>query len=216
MILLLPMAGLGSRFAKEYVTPKPMLPIGNTPLFKHVIQQWDGLVDRVIILYNPDLTSPHAHSPNEWEWVPAPNTKSPLETLSLASCLLTEDTPLIVNYVDCWITQNEIFKAAVLNLGRKGKAALLTAFFSYNPRFSPVQTPSMPGMVAGGVAGFNSARQFGNEVRDASAYYYPTEVGMPNVAELMRCDYWGCELGRTYIDVGTPEDYARYLRGWRQ
>ena len=53
MKIIIPMSGIGKRFIEaEYIEPKPLIKVENTPLIEHVINLFDKKNDEYVFICN--------------------------------------------------------------------------------------------------------------------------------------------------------------------
>jgi dTDP-glucose pyrophosphorylase len=145
--LVLPMAGLGSRFSLAgYETPKPLLSIHGTPMYKVVL---DNLLHPQIVsvtivcprtwelpkkLSAADATSPVEFNFVEIDYLP----QGPAKSVYLASDFLNPDLPVVIansdQYLDADLTD---FYSSITNAGASGTILCME---DSDPKWSYVKT----------------------------------------------------------------------------
>lgn len=232
--ILMPMGGLGSRFAKEgWSTPKPMIPVDGVPMFRKALGSFDGLPAprAVTLVIRRELddafglggmitaTLPQA------EVVVIPElTRGSVETCLAAAPLIRPDDGVVVLDCDLWFSSPAYLAliAGALDGSRPVDGGLLT-FPATSPRYSfaeldgrrVVRTAEKEAISSNALAGayfFNTGKLFLDAAHDL--------VSRPPVNEYYVSHLYNIILQRgghveaapveRYASFGTPEELAAY------
>ncbi|GAA2035931.1 glycosyltransferase family 2 protein [Pseudokineococcus marinus] len=148
--VLMPMGGLGSRFRAVGVdTPKPLIDVAGTPMFRRALASFDGLGRgrRLVVVVREDAEREHGLAGLVREAEPGAevvlldhDTRGAVETCLTARHLLDPDAPLVV--MDCDIAfDSPAYLQALAALPGEERGSgdvdgLLLSFRSRDPRYS--------------------------------------------------------------------------------
>jgi len=146
----LPMAGYGSRFAKEGITtPKPLIPVDGQPMFKKALSSLDAIEankHHTVILREEHDQKYHLGDriKTELEGVNVVTTNEPatgaLRDAYRARPYIDEDEGIFIMDCDIKLHSNEYFKTIRNSLlGKTAIDGALMLFESDNPRYSYAQ-----------------------------------------------------------------------------
>lgn len=239
MHLVVPMAGLGSRFSSRgYTTPKPLLPVGKVRLFELVISNLiSDSIDAITFIaprnfqIRDDIESLEQKFSRKVSLVEIDYvTEGPASTVELALPKLDLDAPLVVansdQYLDCKLTD---FYADVLDDEYSGAVVTMT---DSDPKWSYAEV-SKEGMITrivekevisnyatAGVYGFRKAEYFfdgldkmKSKSDKVNGEYYVGPVY--NYLDLSKGPIKNSYVGNVndvMFGLGTPEDYEFFLK----
>jgi len=143
--VLMPMGGLGSRFRAVGVdTPKPLIDVRGTPMFRRALASFDGLAGerRLVVVVREDAEREHglaglvrAAEPGAEVVLLDHDTRGAVETCLTARHLLDPEAPLVV--MDCDIAfDSPAYLRALADLPGADVDGLLLSFRSRDPRYS--------------------------------------------------------------------------------
>lgn len=138
MKIIIPMAGLGSRFLRAgYNDPKPLIKVNGKPIIEHVINLFPGEEDFVFICRREHLEKTNLR---EILLTKKPKGKileiegsklGPVFNVSLAFQYINDNEPIIVNYCDFFMDWDyDDFKKTVLKNNCDGS---IPAYKGYHP-----------------------------------------------------------------------------------
>jgi dTDP-glucose pyrophosphorylase len=235
--LVIPMAGLGSRFsAAGYQVSKPLLPVGEYRMFEIVISNlWHSSISKIVIVSKKGAVSGKAIDKIATQLgVPVHNleidfvTEGPADSVSLARHFLNDQDPLVIANSDQYVDADLSFFFETLD-SKSGQHLILT-MEADDPRWSYVELDSM-GQVSRvrekeviskfatvGIYGFATALDFHLSMERMRQVDDRTN-GEFYVAPLFNYLSPGAEIGISHLGdlgdvmhgLGVPEDYETFL-----
>lgn len=145
--ILMPMGGLGSRFAEQgYDIPKPLIKVDNKPMFIRALESFSSLENPVYIFV---VRREHVEKyqidqqikdqlPNAKISILDHNTRGAVETCLIAKENIDESLPLIIADCDIYFESTEYFNKIAEGIAD----GLLLTFSSNHPRYSYVELGS--------------------------------------------------------------------------
>jgi len=214
MIAVIPAAGMGKRFAEAgFYNPKPLLSLEDGRPMIQRIRRSIGDVETIIIARRADtkamqprvIIEDFIHAHPRMVYLDKASA-GPLDTVLRVRKWLKIHDELLINYCDCWLTPNiEGFVGWCREIA--AEAGMVT-FPSTDARFSHTED----GTAIGGVFYFREACEFVRRARRI-AKTESSDVGIPTV--VLDCDRPVLYTAYArYVDLGSPEDYKRYM-AWR-
>jgi len=235
--LLIPMAGLGTRFTSAgYTIPKPLLPIGSRTMIELVIHNLDGIdVSRIAIVALADSRNSQLDELlKRYEGrltIKYISTVSggPAETCSLIFDQLELDEPLFIANSDQYLDFD--FASSFASLKNEGVSGAIWAMRDNHPKWSYVKVDKfsmatevkekevISDLATCGVYGFNKAKDFIEGYHKMVAMgdktngeYYVAPVYNYLISEGKKIKV--IDLGKVsevMHGLGTPEDYEKFL-----
>ena len=142
--VLMPMGGLGSRFAEQgYDTPKPLIPVDGKPMFMKALDSFAPLPDRAhIFVVRKDQVDKHGLDKRIAEILPDAkisildhDTRGAVETCLIAEHEIDDGMPVIIADCDIYFESAEYFEKV-----KSGAAdGILLTFDADHPRYSYVE-----------------------------------------------------------------------------
>lgn len=235
--LLIPMAGLGTRFTNAgYITTKPLLPIGSRSMIELVIENLDShdvskivlvalidsrtsQLDELIAKYQGRLTIKYISKV----------TGGPAETCSLVIDQIDLESPLVIANSDQYLDFD--FASSFSSLQNEGVSGAIWAMRDNHPKWSYVQVDEImmatqvkekeviSELATCGVYGFNKAKDFLDGYRKMVAMddktngeYYVAPVYNYLIAEGKKIKVIDLgEVNKVMHGLGTPEDYEKFI-----
>ena len=145
--ILMPMGGLGSRFAKEgYTTPKPLITVDGVPMFMRALQSFKPLqnVSYIFVIRREHETEFNLSRkiieqlPNSKITIIDGDTRGAVETCLAASSSIDEKLPIIIADCDIYFESSDYFKVVNRPQDQLPDGMLLT-FESDDDRYSYVR-----------------------------------------------------------------------------
>lgn len=146
--ILMPMGGLGSRFAQQgFTTPKPLILVDGKPMFKRSLDSFAALEDKkYLFVIRQDHEDRYNLSSQIIQEIPDAditilqgNTRGAVETCMMAASSINDNLPIIVADCDIYFESEQYFeKLKQVNLNGNPDGVLLT-FSSNEPRYSYVE-----------------------------------------------------------------------------
>lgn len=146
--VLMPMGGLGSRFAKEgYTTPKPLIEVDGVPMFMRALESFSSIddIDYIFVIRKEhdekyDLANQiRAQLPQAKVHLLDHDTGGAVETCLIAKDSIDPDTPITIADCDIYFESDAYFnKINTVQITGKPDGMLLT-FESDDPRYSYVK-----------------------------------------------------------------------------
>lgn len=142
--LIIPMSGLGSRFARAgYADPKPLIPVSGRPIIEWVLRMFPGVEDPLFICRRehiettPMLAILKSLKPNGKIAVIEGAKLGPVDALLKAQDSIPDDRPALVSYCDYYMHWNYIaFKGAMEAVDAAGAVPCYTGF---HPHLMPTK-----------------------------------------------------------------------------
>lgn len=144
--LIMPMGGLGSRFASEgYQTPKPLIEVDGMPMFKKAISSIDkDLIEKVTIIIRKESQEKFLLKEEILKQIPTAAvviieklTGGATETVLEASDLISEKDHLLIMDCDLWFKSRAYMKEVTRIIEDKSSVdGLLLTFESDSPKYS--------------------------------------------------------------------------------
>lgn len=143
--ILMPMGGLGSRFATSgYVKPKPLILVDNKPMFLKSLDSYSNLENctNIFVVRQEHVNKFHIDRmildliPRAKIVILRGNTKGAVETCLLAKDLVDDSLPLVIADCDIYFKSADYYRKIISN---KYEGLLLT-FRSNDPRYSYAKT----------------------------------------------------------------------------
>lgn len=236
--LLIPMAGLGSRFAQEgYSIPKPILPVGNLKMIELVIQNLTSShVEKLVIVTKNEISEssalPHllSHYPFEVQIILInETTDGPATTCALAKKHIDMDKPLVIANSDQFLDID--FEIEYMNWESTTSDGIIWAMEDDSPKWSYVRTDSnghalevrekvvISNLATCGVYAYTRASDFFQayekmvEVNDlTNNEYYVAPTYNYLIANGKRISVRDLGTAGTVMHgLGVPEDYQAFL-----
>lgn len=214
MIAIIPLAGRSERFTDAgYTVPKWALPLRDgRSMLATVVQSLGGFSELTLITrreYDAAVASCLSESDSKW-YVKNNDmpTTGPMETILCAKDYLKTSDELLISYCDCFASNG---LADFLAAMRSSSAdAGVYCFRSNNPRFQYDPTGEY---ALGGIFWFRHADEF---LRRSRKFPIRPDLSPAHVAFSYKgigsLDGYKLYLDTAhYVDVGTPEDYERYI-----
>jgi len=144
--ILMPMGGLGSRFAKAgFTTPKPLIKVDGMPMFRKALTSLDDLSVPKEFLFV--IRQEHADTlkldqliagalPEAKVIVIPELTRGAVETAVAAKDYLDQTQPLVVMDCDLWFSSESYNQMILKAINKTVPSAGLLTFTSNNPRYS--------------------------------------------------------------------------------
>ena len=146
--VLMPIGGLGSRFAKEgYTTPKPLIEVDGKAMFMKALDSFNGLsdVDHIFVI-RKDQDDQYDLANQIRERLPAAkiavmdhDTRGAVESAMIAEDLIDENIPITIADCDIYFESKEYFDKIVQNQATGSIDGMLLTFESTDPRYSFVE-----------------------------------------------------------------------------
>jgi NDP-sugar pyrophosphorylase family protein len=146
--VLMPMGGLGSRFAKEgYKTPKPLIPVDGKPMFMRALDSFKDVGDvRHIFVIRKEHDEQYGLAKQIKEQLPDAkisildhDTGGAAETCLIGEADIDDDLPITIADCDIYFESKAYFDK-VAAAGQNGRPdGLLLTFPSDDPRYSYVE-----------------------------------------------------------------------------
>lgn len=149
--VVMPMAGMGSRFASAgWTVPKPLINVGGMPMFERALSSLDGLPlrRRVVLVVQQAHIDEHGIDTAAATALPGvitvavpALTRGAAETALAAATVLDPEDPLVVMDCDLWFSSksyNEMVVSAAAD--PESIAGGLLTFTSRDPRYSYAET----------------------------------------------------------------------------
>jgi NDP-sugar pyrophosphorylase family protein len=142
--ILMPLGGLGSRFAEQgYTVPKPLIEVDGKPMFMKALDSFSSLnnAEYIFVVRREQVDQYKIDDqirqqlPDAKVTVLESNTRGAVETCLLAKNDIDPDLPLIIADCDIYFESSEYFKK--ISAGQSD--ALLLTFNSDHPRYSYVE-----------------------------------------------------------------------------
>jgi dTDP-glucose pyrophosphorylase len=142
--ILMPMGGLGSRFAeKGYTTPKPLIPVDGKPMFMRALDSFSTLQNPInLFVLRQDHIDQYqldaqikAELPGAKIAILKNDTRGAVETCLLAKDLIDDDLPIIIADCDIYFESKEYFE----KIETGNNDGLLLTFDADHPRYSYVE-----------------------------------------------------------------------------
>lgn len=143
--VLMPMGGLGSRFAKEgYAKPKLMIEVDGRPMFMRALESFKSVpgVQHIFVIRQEhedayDLSDQiRALLPNAKIALLDHNTSGAVETCLIARDLIDDSTPLVVADCDIYFESSDYFSKVARAIETGTPDGILLTFDSTDPRYS--------------------------------------------------------------------------------
>jgi dTDP-glucose pyrophosphorylase len=142
--ILMPMGGLGSRFAEQgYTIPKPLIPVDGKPMFKRALDSFASLqaTDHIFVIRREheeqyklsEQIKQHLHDAKIS--ILEENTHGAVETCMLAAHDIDDELPIIIADCDIYFESKSYFEKVASNTAD----GLLLTFESDHPRYSYVE-----------------------------------------------------------------------------
>lgn len=146
--VLMPMGGLGSRFATAgYTTPKPLIEVDGMPMFMRALQSFQGFTGDIsyifVIRKEHDQAYKLADSirrelPEAKIAILDHDTDGAVESSLIAESLIEDDTPISVMDCDIYFESSDYFNK-INSLDKNNIDGMLLTFSADNPRYSYVE-----------------------------------------------------------------------------
>lgn len=146
--VLMPMGGLGSRFANEgYTVPKPLIEVDGKPMFMRALDSFkslDSVVHIFIIRKEHDEQYDLANQiriqlPEAKIAILDHDTGGAVETCLIAENLINEELPIVIADCDIYFESAAYFDKVLRTTETDGPDAMLLTFPSDDPRYSYVE-----------------------------------------------------------------------------
>lgn len=146
--VLMPIGGLGSRFAKEgYTTPKPLIEVDGKAMFMKALDSFSGLtdVDHIFVIRKDqddqyDLANQiHQRLPDAKIAIMDHDTRGAVESAMIARDLIDENIPITIADCDIYFESKEYFDKIASNRDTGTIDGMLLTFESTDPRYSFVE-----------------------------------------------------------------------------
>lgn len=239
--ILMPMAGLGSRFQKAgFTTPKPLLEVDGMPMFRKALTSFNriGGEKRFIFVIRQEhvdglgLDSLITNAlPEAIVKIIPKMTRGAVETSLMAEKLLDPDNPLVIMDCDIWFESREydIMINAVLSGTSHVGGGVLT-FESKNPRYSYAETD-----MEGNVIRTAEKQVISNSALAGGYFFASAKIFIDSAKELLE-EPLGSSMPEYYVSIlynnilkngriikavgvdkfnsfGTPEELNAYTQG---
>ena len=145
--ILMPMGGLGSRFAKEgYTIPKPLIEVDGKPMFMRALDSFNSIenIQHIFVIRKEhdelyDLKNQiQAQLPNARIAILNHDTQGAVETCLIASDLIDDSLPIAVADCDIYFESNVYF-AKIKDIDTNDIDGMLLTFESNDARYSYVE-----------------------------------------------------------------------------
>lgn len=235
--LLIPMAGMGTRFTSAgYTTPKPLLPIGSRTMIELVIENLDSNhVSRIILVALIDSRSSQldklqAKYQGRLTIMYIPKVSGgPAETCSMVFDQIDLESPLVIANSDQYLDFD--FASSFSSLQNEGVSGAIWAMRDNDPKWSYVQVDEfymatlvkekevISDLATCGVYGFNKAKDFINgyekmvamgDKTNGEYYVAPVYNYLISDAKKIKVIDLG-EVSKVMHGLGTPEDYEKFI-----
>lgn len=142
--ILMPMGGLGSRFAEAgYTTPKPLIPVNGKPMFMKALDSFSPLENtNHLFVLRQDQINQYTIDSQIKELVPdakisvlKEDTRGAVETCLLAKDNIDDDLPVIIADCDIYFESAEYFS----RIENENMDGMLLTFNADHPRYSYVE-----------------------------------------------------------------------------
>lgn len=146
--ILMPMGGLGSRFANEgYTTPKPLIEVDGKPMFMRALDSFaciDNVQHIFVIRKDHDEKYDLANKilnqlPNSRIAILDHDTDGAVETCLVAKDLINDTVPITIADCDIYFESRNYFKKIEESSRSHTLDAMLLTFQSSDPRYSYVE-----------------------------------------------------------------------------
>lgn len=146
--ILMPMGGLGSRFANHgYTTPKALILVDGKPMFKRALDSFQGLGGaKHIFVIRREHENQYSLSeeikkelPESHIMIFEKSTRGAVETAMLANQDIDDDLPIIVADCDIYFKSSEYFDKVRKAVKTGQPDGMLLTFESVEPRYSFVE-----------------------------------------------------------------------------
>lgn len=186
--ILMPMGGLGSRYAKAgYTTPKPLIPVDNMPMFLKAASSLKNIPydKRFIFVIRKDHVINQQLDTLIKEALPSAqivvldhNTSGAAESALAAESILDPNAGLVIMDCDLWFSSDEYEKMIIASLsGKRVISGGLLTFNSSDPRYSYVLKDSS------GYAIRTAEKDPISHNAITGAYFFSTASGFINAAK---------------------------------
>jgi dTDP-glucose pyrophosphorylase len=147
--VLMPMGGLGSRFAKEgYTTPKPLIEVDSKPMFMKALDSFASVdaddIQHIFVIRTEhdekyDLANQiRQQLPDAKIVLLDHDTRGAVETCLVAKDVIDDSLPIVIADCDIYFESSQYFEK-VNNVENNGIDAMLLTFTSNDPRYSYVE-----------------------------------------------------------------------------
>ncbi len=142
--ILMPMGGLGSRFAKQgYTTPKPLIKVDGKPMFMRALDSFMALENPTyIFVLRQDQVNQYklderiqALLPKAKITVVNHDTQGAVETCLIAEHLINDEIPIIIADCDIYFESKDYFE----KVQKSNADGILLTFDADHPRYSYVE-----------------------------------------------------------------------------
>jgi len=145
--ILMPMGGLGSRFAKQgYTTPKPLIPVDGKPMFMRALDSFEKLDDielHYLFVIRRDQESAYnlssqikQHLPDAKITILEQDTRGAVETCMLAKDSIDNTAPIVVADCDIYFKSQDYIDKVHQSIALGKPDGMLLTFTSNDPRYS--------------------------------------------------------------------------------
>lgn len=149
--ILMPMGGLGSRFANNgYTTPKPLIEVDNKPMFMRSLDSFSrvGNIQYIFVIRKEHdekyklANQIHKQLPSAKIAILDHDTRGAVETCLIAKSLINDNLPIVIADCDIYFESNEYFDEINKANTMGYLDAMLLTFNSRDPRYSYVELDS--------------------------------------------------------------------------
>lgn len=148
--VLMPMGGLGSRFAKKgYTTPKPLIPVDGKPMFMRALDSFKETAElelSYIFVVRRDQEDQYglsqqikAQLPDAKITILENDTRGAVETCMLARNDIDDTVPIVIADCDIYFQSEAYFEKIKKSLSIGKPDGMLLTFNSDDPRYSYVE-----------------------------------------------------------------------------
>jgi dTDP-glucose pyrophosphorylase len=146
--VLMPMGGLGSRFAKEgYTTPKPLIEVDGKPMFMRALDSFSSTgVARYIFVIRKEHDETYDLAAQIKQALPEAriaildhDTGGAVETCLIAKDLIDDSLPIAIADCDIYFESAAYFEKTAVSTATGKPDAMLLTFPSNHPRYSYVE-----------------------------------------------------------------------------
>jgi len=232
--ILMPMGGLGSRFAEQgFDIPKPLIPVDGKPMFMRALDSFSPLNKPIhIFVLREEQVEKYGLDKQIKDLLPDAkisildhNTRGAVETCMIAADNIDDEMPVIIADCDIYFQSTEYFR----KISEKLADGILLTFKSDHPRYSYVSVNEMgvatktaekivisENAILGGYY-FNSGKLFKNLA--SSFVNKPLPAGLKeyfvshlyNLMIARGLEIQIASIDKKYI-FGTPEELSEYNR----
>lgn len=232
--ILMPMGGLGARFASQgFHVPKPLIPVDGIPMFRKALSSFDGLslAPAVTTIIRRELDETFALAARIKQAAPGAAvavierlTRGAVETCLAAADDIRDDDAVVVLDCDLWFESAD-YLALIGDVlaGRRALAAALLTFTAHDARYSfarlagtrVIETAEKRAISSHAIAGayfFSTGEIFLRAARELMSRPVEQEYYLSYLYNIIIGQGGAVEAVHTsrYRSFGTPEELAAY------